>query len=80
MSDVSSWVHVFHDGAGDTPVVLTFHGTGADEHDPIQLGQALVPGTWYPVPGTRCPRALAEGSGFRAGDESLVCQKSRGRL
>lgn len=44
MSDVSSWVHVFHDGAGDTPVVLTFHGTGADEHDPIQLGQALVPG------------------------------------
>lgn len=39
-----SWIHVFHDGAEKTPVVLTLHGTGADEHDPIRLGNTLLPG------------------------------------
>lgn len=44
MGEALSWIHVFHEGAGDTPVILTLHGTGADEHDPIRLGQALLPG------------------------------------
>lgn len=44
MGEALSWIHVFHEGVGDTPVILTLHATGADEHDPIRLGQALLPG------------------------------------
>ena len=43
MSGVSSWAHVFHEGSPQGPVVLTLHGTGADEHDLIPLAKALLP-------------------------------------
>lgn len=39
----SDFTHVFHAGAPGKPVLLLLHGTGADEHDLIGLGQSLVP-------------------------------------
>lgn len=44
MAGVASWPHVFHEGAPRGPVLLTLHGTGADENDLIPLGQTLLPG------------------------------------
>ncbi len=45
MSTVDSFVHVFHEGEPGTPVALLLHGTGADEHDLVPLGKALLPGS-----------------------------------
>jgi phospholipase/carboxylesterase len=45
MGVVDSWIHVFHDGEPDTPVVLALHGTGGDENDLVRLGQAVLPGS-----------------------------------
>jgi phospholipase/carboxylesterase len=39
----SDFTHIFHAGAPDKPVLLLLHGTGADEHDLVGLGQSLVP-------------------------------------
>jgi predicted esterase len=38
------FVHRFLPGAPDRPVLLLLHGTGGDENDLLQLGEALVPG------------------------------------
>ena len=45
MGAVESWPHVFHPGTANAPLCVTLHGTGADEHDPIGLGHALMPGS-----------------------------------
>jgi phospholipase/carboxylesterase len=45
VSAVESWPHVWIDGDQDTPLALLLHGTGADEHDLIPLGKALLPGS-----------------------------------
>jgi phospholipase/carboxylesterase len=45
MSTVDTWPHVWIDGDQDKPVALLLHGTGADEHDLIPLGKALLPGS-----------------------------------
>jgi predicted esterase len=39
-----AFVHRFLPGAPDRPVLLLLHGTGGDENDLLQLGEALVPG------------------------------------
>jgi predicted esterase len=38
------FVHRFLPGAPNTPVLLLLHGTGGDENDLLQLGEALLPG------------------------------------
>jgi phospholipase/carboxylesterase len=38
------FVHRFLPGAPDRPVLLLLHGTGGDESDLLELGEALVPG------------------------------------
>ena len=43
MARVASWPHVFHEGAPHGPVLLTLHGTGADENDLVPLGKTLLP-------------------------------------
>lgn len=45
MTSVDTWPHVWIDGDKDTPLALLLHGTGADEHDLIPLGTALLPGS-----------------------------------
>ncbi len=45
MSTVDTWPHVWSDGDRDKPLALLLHGTGADEHDLIPLGKALLPGS-----------------------------------
>jgi phospholipase/carboxylesterase len=40
---ITDFTHIFHAGAPDKPVLLLLHGTGADEHDLVDLGQSLVP-------------------------------------
>jgi len=45
MSGIEHWPHVFVPGEPGTPVVLTLHGTGADENDLVRLGQMLSPGS-----------------------------------
>jgi phospholipase/carboxylesterase len=45
MSALESWPHVWIEGDAEGPVVLTLHGTGADEHDLVVLGKTLLPGS-----------------------------------
>src|SRR5918994_7448651 len=38
------FVHRFLPGAPSGPVLLLLHGTGGDENDLLELGEALLPG------------------------------------
>ena len=43
--NLDDWPHLFTEGASaDTPVVLTLHGTGGDEHEITALAEAVAPG------------------------------------
>ncbi|PSK96808.1 phospholipase/carboxylesterase [Murinocardiopsis flavida] len=43
-TDAQSTPHVYVPGHGDGVTLLLLHGTGADEHDLLDLGAALAPG------------------------------------
>lgn len=41
----TNFEHIYIKGDDNLPAILLLHGTGADEHDLVELGQAVSPGS-----------------------------------